>query len=804
MRISQEKIMKVFFFYLFMILFSSLILAEGNKSFYHEVPVNVIRGELARFEFFVNKFSSGVSEIKDVTLFYRALGTDKFNSKNMKEEGFSFTTEINTSNMSTGQIEYYFAFSDRRGGIGTSPSDVPQLNPYVMAISPAPIQGQSANFEIVVLSPDLNESVPNNEVLVAASVLGGESEIDFDQSRLLIDGVNVSALADFSDGLITFTPANIRIGRHNVELQLYDNDGELISTREWAFRAYESGVTSTSANYRGSVFIDNRNQSISDVNDNFFRGGGYFSGNYKNLDYYTRLIFSSEESEDLQPINRYTAELRYNISNRNNIYLNGGDFNPYYNPLALQDKRVRGLQTGLALGVFTFDFLYGQTKRGVEGSQEINATNDTLTVNGVYAENIMAFRPGFRFGDNVHWHLNLINSKEDEESIEFGGNVKEALVIGTDLNMNFDNRRIIFEGSFQASIQNTDAGGPELEWEDLIEVDSSLADNSVAESAFDFLKSSGFLSATAGLNPLPNFAMQFDLYLRYFQNNLKLTYLDIHRDFASPGNPYLLKDISGLYIYDNIRLFQNQVFLNLFFKTYKNNLSDDQYSTDNSEFGSTISYFPQGNYPSVTLGYSSYNRSNGVAVADTIAMPYLYIEDNSTQQINFSTSYDIYLNKIRNTLLFNITNFIRDDVGNKESQSDFNSFTIGVKTNFRFPLSTKLSFTQSKTEVGDLQKSITDINRYNVRAEYKINELFDNDVLKPYVNVSFQDISAGTGTTSTNRNNYSTGIVYQSKVYGIFSLKYYHISYSIPDVNNPNSTVTLDDSILNARYEYVF
>ncbi|MFC2088955.1 hypothetical protein ACFLSX_05075 [Calditrichota bacterium] len=796
--------MKVLFSLLILVSFSFIVFADDKASFYHEVPVNVIQGEIAHFEFFVNNIHAENSDINEVKLFYRPMGSDQYNSRSMKEEGFSYSTELNTSNMNSGQIEYYFAFRDRRGGVGMLPAESPQLNPYVMAIAPAQTQGQSSNFEIIVLSPDLNESIPDDEVLIAASVLGGESDIDFDQSRLLIDGVNVTALADFSDGIITFAPENIRIGRHNIELQIYNNDGELIQNREWAFRAIQSGGKSAKVNYRGSFFVDNRNQNISDVDDNFFRGGGYFAGNYKNFDFYTRLIFSSEESENLQPINRYTAELRYNFSDRNNIYLNGGDITPYYNPLILQDKRVRGIQTGLALGLFTFDYLYGQTKRGVEGSQEITVTNDTSTVNGVYSENIMAFRPGFRFGDNVHWNLNLINSKENEESIEFGGNVKEALVVGTDLNMNFDNRRIVFESSFQASIQNSDAGGPELEWEDLVKVDSSLEGNSGAKSAFDILKSTGFLSTTAGLNPLPNFAMQFDLYLRYFQNNLKFTYLDINSDFASPGNPYLLKDIIGFYIFDNIRLFQNQVFLNLFYKTYKNNLSDDQYSTDNSELGTTISYFPQGNYPSLTLGYTSYNRSNGVSEADTAAMPYLYIEDNSTQQINFSSSYDIYLNKIRNTLLFNITNFIRDDIGNKESKSDFSSFTIGFRTKFEFPLTTKLSFTQSKTEIGDLQKSITDVNRYNAYFEYRLYDVFDADVLKPYLNVTLQNISAGSGTTSTSRNNYSTGVVYQSKTYGVFSLKYYQVSYSVPDVNNPNSTVNVDDTILNARYEYLF
>jgi hypothetical protein len=364
--------------------------------------------------------------------------------------------------------------------------------------------------------------------------------------------------------------------------------------------------------------------------------------------------------------------------------------------------------------------------------------------------------------------------------------------------MNFDKRRITFEGSFQASIQNSDAGGPKLVWDDLVKIDSSLADNSGAESAFNFIKNSGFLSATAGLNPLPSYAMQFDLYLRYFRNNFKITYLDINRDFAAAGNPYLLKDISGLYLFDNVRLFENQVFLNLFFKSYKNNLTDDKYSTDNSEVGATVSYFPVGNYPSVTLGYTSYSRANGVSEDDTTSMPYLYIEDNSTQQVNFSSSYNLYVNKIKNTLLLNITNYVRDDIGNSLSNTNFNSFTVGVRSAFDFPLTTKLSFTQSSSEVGDTL-STTDISRYNLNLEYKFFNLIDVDILKPFFNLSIQSLDYGSSLGTTDRNNYAAGLVYQSSTYGVFSLKYYQISYKNIYTNN-----TIDDTIFNVRYEYLF
>ncbi len=765
--------------------------------FEHDIPTGVIRGDKVQLE--VLSMDMGPS-IHDMHVFFRELGEQNYRQMAMKGEGYLYSAIINTANTTTGQIEYYIAYEGRLGQIGTLPEANPQLNPYILRIAPAKTAQDYADFEIVILSPLPEDVLPNDEIVIAASVLGGESDIDFTLSKLYIDEVDVSPVADFSDGIITYVPNRLRLGRRIIKLQLFNNSGELIQEREWAFRVIEAEAGIKGLDVRGSVFLDNRNQEVSNVNDNFFRGGGYLTGNFDKLDFYSRILFSSEETEESQPVNRYTAELQYNFTDRSHIYVHGGDYIPYYNQLIFRDKRIRGVQAGLALGFFTLDYILGQSYRGVEGSFDIDANNDTLQSNGTYSENVMAIRPGFRFGDNVQWNLNLVNAKEDENSIQYGGNVNEGLVLGTDLSMNFDNRRILFEASVQASIKNTDAGGPEIDFEDLVEIDSSLADYSGAEKAFDLLKSTGFLSATGGLNILPSLAMQFDLQLRYLNNNLRLTYLNIPSEFVSPGNPYLLKDISGFYITDSIRLFRNQMFLNLFFKNYANNLVDGDYSTKNIEFGSTLSYFPFRNLPSLSLSYARHNRDNGVSVQDTVLHNYLYLEDNVTQRISIASSYNINIKKIKNTLSVNLSTYQRDDDANRESQSEYNSLTVSLRTKFNFPLTTTLSYVLSGTAWGDTSKTTTDIDRYSVRLDYLISDLFGRDFLRPFVNLSFQNIDSdfeSTGYTSTSRNNYSLGLAYQTASYGIFTLRYDQINYTVTEEN-------ITDRIINARYEIHF
>ena len=155
--------------------------------------------------------------------------------------------------------------------------------------------------------------------------------------------------------------------------------------------------------------------------------------------------------------------------------------------------------------------------------------------------------------------------------------------------------------------------------------------------------------------------MQVDLRLRYLNNNLKFTYLNISNEFENPGNPYLMKDVAGFYILDNIRFFKNQVFLNLFYKNYANNMIEDEFKTRNSEFGATLSYFPFRNLPSVTVGYENYNRDNGVSEQDTTLYSYLYMEDNITTRLSLASSYRLNINTIRNTISVNLSRYRRND-----------------------------------------------------------------------------------------------------------------------------------------------
>jgi len=800
------------------LLLSNIVMGTSSTTFFHVTPQGVVKGEDVTFDVMLSPENSSIF---DLYLFYRQLGEDEYMTLKMDRVGYLYNTTFLTDDFVTGQIEYYFGYEGKLGEIGTMPEVSPQTNPYVMRIAPNNTpEEQQSNIEILVLSPEPDEMVRFDELLIAASVLGLDKNFDYSQSKLLIDGTNVTALAEIIDGVFTFSPEKIRTGYHNIELIILDAMNNEIGRQEWSFRAIGGQDTQSGkvSYYRGSVFVENRYTKISNNSQNYFRSGGMLNGAINNLHYSARLIYSSEESSSRQPVNRYAAQLIYKFSERNNIYVRGGDFTPYYNPLAFQNKRVRGVDAGLEFGFFTFDFVYGQIYRGLEGKfllSEINTVTedpsnpgvpvdttiiDTVQGLGKYEENIMAFRPGFRFGENVHWNLNLITSSEKEGSIKYGGAVKEALVVGTDLSMNFDNRRILFDASFQASINNNNAGLEEISYDSLAKVSEDLANNETARKCWDFLSSTGMISMTAGLNPYPSLAMRFETGLNYFGNHLVARFTKVERNFASRGNPYMLKDVTGFYIADNMRLYNNQIFLNLFYRGFKTNVSQGSQKTDNNELGVTFSYFPRQDLPSLTVSYITIGRSNSVSTDDTLdfSLPELYMEDNTTQSINVATSYNFDVSAVRNTVSLNFSNYSRDEALEVKinNQSDFMVFGVGLVTKYQFPLITKLNYSQSNSAFGaGVTEATTDIQRIFVGFEYRMENLIGVDLFRPFVNLIFQNVKF-TGGQEIKRNNYTLGLSYRSPRLGVLSVRYDNISYG--------DATEFTDSILNARYQYNF
>jgi hypothetical protein len=673
---------------LLLLTYSVLLSSDMGSMFIHDVPQGVVQGEKANIEVLMDDPEAVYYEMY---LFYRGIGEDRYQSVPMSRSGYYFQAQINTAEIKANHVEYYIAFTDGAGKQGSLPEEMPELNPMVFAVAPQQSQQESNGVEIVILGPEPGEIISFTDLVISASIFDEAGEADFSKTTLLMDGVNVTTLSQLADGILTFTPQQIRQGAHNIELNVYNASGTVISKKEWSFIARDSFQPSAGNYNRGSFYLENRYRDLQSSNNNRFSGDGVLFGGYNNVEYRARLLVSTDEAPDRQPVNRYSGRLRYRFSENNNVYLRGGDFTPYYNPLIFDGtKRMRGVQTGLAYSFFTFDYMYGQLYRAIEGKQEIITGStglvDTLTVGGTYGQNLWTIRPGFRFGNNVFWNLNLINAKEKKNSITYGGKVNESLIAGTDISMSFDRNRINVDASYQSSVKNVNAGLAPVTWEDLVKYDNSLDGNSGAKQAFDLLESTKFLSLTEGLVVLPSQAYSMETRLNYYKNSLQFRLYRTDREFASPGNPFLLKDVSGFYIGDRIRLLTNKLILKLYLRNDKYNKSDKELALSSSVLGTEFVYFPSPNLPSIAFGYANLKRTNDVTVADTVDNRGVIIEDNSTNKFHITLGYNLLLGRVNNNLSLSFNGNSRDDQITDRFNSDQKYFGAGITSRYTIPL----------------------------------------------------------------------------------------------------------------------
>ena len=785
------------------ILLSSLLFAGEYEQLQHAVPPPVLSGETVHL---VLDNLDHNQIIYNPTLFFRDQGEADYHSMSMYREGYRYFVDLPTKNFSPGNVEYYFAYQTADGEAFYYPQSGPSANPFILRILPGediPLgQQPEEKVEILLLSPEPNEFMEPDEFYTAISVLVDEAKIDNYKYKMLIDGVEVTRLLQQEGNLFSFAPSTIRSGRHNAEFYVYDANGKLAAKKEWSFRIRSGSSKSSAFKSQTKIFIDNRYQTLADVSRNIFRGGINFSGNYKKLDFLARVLVSSEEKTDRQPVNLYMGQVRYNFSTSFFVYLRGGDISDYYDPLVFWGKRVRGFGAGIHFKYFGLDYLIGNSARAIEGIvEEAPNPGDPPIIRryGTYGKKFLGLRTIFNFGRHVQWNLNLINGKDDRNSIMYGTNPKESLAMGTNLVMNFDNKRIYVKGSINASMKNENSNGS-IDFDSLAQrLNLSESEKQQAERLFGFLESTNFLSVTPGLVPLPSIAMQFETGLRYFGHYLRVSYKKIEADYTTAGNPYLLRDVSGLYINDNIRLLNNQIFLNLFFKSYQDNISQGEASTSNLDFGGSISYFPFSDLPSLTLSYNNISRENDLASKGIDPdSTYLLLQDIQTQRFGISSSYQFKLGAVENTASINIMAHKRNDAIYSRSSSDFMVYTIGLRNRYSIPLATRLSFSVSSTAFGeDSLQTTSDIKKLYFYIDYNLRNMFAGADLRPFANINYQNVdNSYSGIGAYNRINYSGGFYLRSKKMGNLSFRYDYIDYG--------NQVAWNDIIVSTRYEITF
>lgn len=651
------------------------------------------------------KSLAGISE---AILFYRNdLSTD-FQQTDMSFDEASMTLRgtVPAGYVVSPYIEVYVRLIMRDGTSQTYPSESPTENPVRITVNTA-----EAQRDILIISPERNQRLTADNLLIAASMLYAPASVDKKKTKVYFDGVDVTADAVVSGAVVVYSPSKfpmpIRGGIHTARIVLYKEDGTEFKSLEWSFFIISAGEKGESGfTYQGTGRIELRNETISGSSTWYNRGDIGLGGTGLGMNFGANVHITNEEKSYRQPQDRFGL-----YASTSWLSLKLGDSYPAFSPLIMNGLRVRGISGRVSLGFFNLEAAYGQTVRGINGQylDTVVATpgsilplagnnyirlNDSTFVGvnyGTYSRNLLAVRPSFDFGSHARLGFTYLKSTDAINSISIGQNPDQNLVLGSDFSMNFDNRRINFlaEGAMSMLNQNIAVGNRSAAYIDSVTQTDAAAqiDKIVPLSTISqFITINEFLIP---LDPrkLSSLAWDASLSLNYFNTFAKIGYVYRGPDYTSFGQPFIRTDIQGMNFFLRPRLFSNQVLLSISYENLFDNLQHNKFATTNYvNTNVSVSYFPIKPIPSLTVGFSSYANSNPLSLDSAYAI------DNTTYRYYIESNYAFtYL--VRQNLAVSFSISERQD--RILYGTDLNNFNVSFLLNSDFgqlPLNTTVGF----------------------------------------------------------------------------------------------------------------
>lgn len=673
-------------------------------------------------------------QIDYMRVYFRQKGESDFQYIEMREQLENYVIEIPGRAVNPPGIDYFIMAVKTDRSVMTSPSSNPYYSPYEVTVTTgiattpkttAPAKQQyresasGVGIETIILSPEPDERVEPGDAIIAMSFLGDVDNIDTKSIKLFVDNENVTSRAEISNYMISYVPKGLAPGVHLVKIEMADIQGKRFDDVAWRFSIVSSGGTVSvdkKLPISGDVYAEVKQENVSDSTLSTTNFGGNFRGEFGAIKYRGMAFVTSREKSDAQPRNRFLLEVGTPW-----IGAKLGDTSPRFNELILWGRRVRGIEAYLKFGFFNIEFVQGEVNRKIEGLpydiQVDPATNDTTWIDpetgapvssttgiyryGTYKRNLMAIRPSFGSGKNFQLGFNLMKVKDDAESIQYSSQPKDNLVLGPDILFALDNHRIELKASAAFSFLANDISGGAITKSEL---DSVLGD--VPFDPSDYEEYFVLNTSLIPLDPseLTSLAIQGSFRFNYFNNNLQIIYKSIGADYYSLANSFLRKDIEGFSIYDRVRLYKNQVYLNLGMDKYKEGLSnesDGEVTTEPTDYNALnigVSFFPRQQYwPKVSVNWKNYDRINGLGVTDsTDAINY------QNRDISVQLGYDIQLFNLNHTLSISYIASNREDGFNRTSSNLANDIQMySLRTTYQFPLTTVVTFAMNNNNSGE-------------------------------------------------------------------------------------------------------
>ncbi len=567
------------------------------------------------------------NQVAEAYLWFRNVDQESYDYVEMILTGETFSAQIPGSAVVSVGMEYYIEMKFDDGVAATFP-DGGMVNPVLVSVEAS---GETVtNTQILIISPEDNQSIMGNEVLIALSFNQALGTIDPQKIVLHLDGKNRTDEANISTEVLTAVIDGLKPGKHRIDL-LYESDSgrEVLAT--WFFNMISPTERKERVGYRkylnGYVSAEGTMAEISGANQNIGRESFSLTFKTGSFNAVARGRFSSLEHRGLQPQHRFLFSMGMPWWR-----MRAGDINPRYNDILLFGSRVRGFELAVKPGPLNVYAVYGEmyrhvsqlsyTQRIIEADIDYSDPANPDTTWNVERDiyNTSTFRrllsalkisSDLGFKDRIDFGFTVMKVVDEKQSVflpdsadvfvgatgytgaepldslyartnYIGTTPKDNLVSGFNLDMNFDRRRIVMSVSTGLSLYNDniyeEPFNAAKDYKQYMYINSyfvPLPDEGLSDDTDEASGDEEIKMEDVAKSILANsFSYDSKLRLRYLYNDLRIGYRKINSGFRTLGNPSLLYDDAGYYVRDRIRLYQSRLYLNLGYSSYHNNVND--------------------------------------------------------------------------------------------------------------------------------------------------------------------------------------------------------------------------------------
>jgi hypothetical protein len=405
----------------------------------HQQPTSFVRGEANPLEFIVSGINQ--NEIQEAILYYRYDDDISYQQQEVFYRQGTFTANFQVNNSSASSVEYYFKVFLNSGAEVTYPERDPEESPTrIEVVNQTETKGIATerieSIDYTVLSPNQGDVIANNDVVIAIAMYYEEADLEEGVFRLYIDRLDVTDKADTSNYFISYVPKGLANGPHSYTLT-YETASKkyLVVSQEFQVvdisRAEFVGFEERNKPV-GRLELGARSQTIAGNPNDAYTARTNISGQAGLFRYSLNGFFTSQESNRLQPQNRYGADLQFGKW----VRLQAGHVYPNMGRFTISGRRVYGINSELHLlnENFNVQFIYGELNRKIKnlytgvlieeeavGSGAVVDTSYTLQYDnlgkGTFSRKVIGGRVAFGKSEKVQLGIQAMKVEDDTTSL---------------------------------------------------------------------------------------------------------------------------------------------------------------------------------------------------------------------------------------------------------------------------------------------------------------------------------------------------------------------------------------------------